>query len=421
VRRALEIAPLVAVVLGVIAAGSRLMGAPLSGRLLVLLGAGAVVAQAFPAHRKPIAVVVGALGLAAMNPVFSVYFLALLAGLALARRHALPFVVLLAGAAVWWPKNAFLHHYHEPGYWNWLNEPSLALALFMSASWFRARADARRAGAGGPGAGAEPDTISFLLLYLFPSHVSNPMIFSPESLFRPDRADARATAKLAGWFAAKAVALALLRRLGPHALLRGLGPADVGGLTFAGAWGVVAASYVEACFALAASADVPVLIARLYGWQLPDPFRAPLLAWNPVELWRRWGIYNRSFLLRLVYFPLGGNRRHRYRNVVLTFLASALVLHSGWLGSKYWEVGTGGWRDYTLYFMAQALAVCACLAFWERTGKDATSDRALRFSPGRVAGTVATQAWSALAHVLVLAQGIDLAARARVIGRCLGF
>ena len=28
----------------------------------------------------------------------------------------------------------------------------------------------------------------------------------------------------------------------------------------------------------------------------------------------------------------------------ITFLASALLLHSGWFGSKYWIVGAGGWR-----------------------------------------------------------------------------
>jgi len=37
-------------------------------------------------------------------------------------------------------------------------------------------------------------------------------------------------------------------------------------------------------------------------------------------------------LLSLVYFPLGGGRRHRTRNIMLTFLASALLLHSGWPG-----------------------------------------------------------------------------------------
>ena len=163
-----------------------------------------------------------------------------------------------------------------------------------------------------------------------------------------------------------------------------------------------------------------LVLARLYGWNLPSPFRWALLAWNPVELWRRWGIYNRRLLLTTVYFPLGGAGRRRLLNVMSTFLASALVLHSGWFGSKYWEVGVGGWRDQSIYFLLQGTAVCACLTFWKLTGKEATSDRALRWSFGRLPAMLATQALSALAHVIVLGTALSLADRWRLIARCLG-
>jgi hypothetical protein len=128
-----------------------------------------------------------------------------------------------------------------------------------------------------------------------------------------------------------------------------------------------------------------LLIGRVFGFPLPDPFRFPLLAWNPVELWRRWGIYNRHVLLQLVYFPLGGSRRRKYLNVMLTFLASALLLHSGWFGSKYWDVGAAGWRDQSIYFLLQGLGVCACLAVWEWTGKDTRRQLAPRVSVAMIA------------------------------------
>ena len=92
------------------------------------------------------------------------------------------------------------------------------------------------------------------------------------------------------------------------------------------------------------------------------------------------GIYNRHVLLQLVYLPLGGGRRRKYLNVMLTFLASALLLHSGWFGSKYWHVGTAGWRDQSIYFLLQGLAVCACLAVWDWSGKDARNRPAPRLS-----------------------------------------
>ena len=69
----------------------------------------------------------------------------------------------------------------------------------------------------------------------------------------------------------------------------------------------------------------------------------------------------------------------------------------------------------------QGLGVCACLALWQRRGKDPRADRALRWSPARVLSTVATQAFSAWAHILILAPSVPLCGRLRLMARCLGF
>lgn len=411
----LKVAMISLAALSVLGVGGGLMGEVLPLHVLVLWGMGAVLAYALPAWRIAISVATGAVALAMLNPTFSAYLVALLAALMAVRARALPFVVVLAAFTVIWPKTAFSLHYHQPGYWNWLNEPSLALALFVSAVWWRSHMNARR-DANAP----EPDALSFLLLYLFPSHATNPMVFGPAMLARPTAVDVHSLATGAFWFVAKVLALMALRQLGPGAFLRNFGGIEAASLTPVSLWGVVAASYVETYLVLAASADIPVMIGRLFGFQLPAPFRAPLLAQNPVELWRRWGIYNRRMLIELVYLPLGGSGRHRYRNVILTFLASALVLHSGWFGSKYWAVGRAGWFDQSLYFLLQAVAVCACLAMWSWTGKQPSRNARPVWSLGAVAAVIATQAWSALAHVVVLAPELSLADRARVVARCLG-
>lgn len=409
--------------MAVVAVGCRHgLGIRLAPGLLVWLAVGALVAQLRPDRARAIAVLVGALALVALNPVFGLYFWALVAALAATRNRQAAFAATALAGGLLLPKLAFLRGYHTPSLWNWLNEPSLALLLFVSALWWRHRWGstdiASPAKDDDPGAG---DTLSFLLLYVFPTHATNPMVLGPSALWRPLHMNARGICQQLAWFVAKLAALVLLRHpLLAQPLLRELTAPALADLSRAELWRVVAASYVETYLLLAASADVPILIARLFGWPLPAPFRAPLVAWNPVELWRRWGIYNRQFLLRVVYFPLGGSRHHRYRNVVLTFLASALVLHSGWFGSKYLEIGVGGWRDEGLYFLLQALAVCLCLAVWAGAGKDLRSDRELRWSRSRVVATAATQTYSALAHVVILAQGLDLGTRFRLIGRCLG-
>jgi hypothetical protein len=451
-RAPLKTAGFIAAVMIVVAVGcARGLGTRLSPGLLGLLGTGALVAQLRPRLARLTAVLVGAVALMALNPVFGAYFLALVLGLTVARDHRGAFAATALAGALLLPKLAFSRGYHTPGLWNWLNEPSLALILFVSALWWRHRwsdpvrrtgsADADASGA--PTAGPLPsslpdgpnrddrgarggDALSFLLLYLFPTHATNPMVLGPTVLWRPLETSVPEICKHLGWFLAKVAGIQLLQLrhhpLLPHPLplLRELSGPMLADTSRTGLWYIVAASYVETYLLLAASADVPILVARLFGWPLAAPFRAPLLAWNPVELWRRWGIYNRQFLLRVVYFPLGGNRRHRYRNVILTFLASALLLHSGWFGSKYLEVGVAGWRDESLYFLLQGLAVCACLGLWQRTGKEVRGDRGLRWSGGRLLATLATQGSSALAHVVILAQGIDLATRFRLIGRCLG-
>jgi len=410
--RAAGVVGLTLAAIGVAGAG---IGEMFSVRLLVLLAAGALFAHARPEWRVGIAAGVGLLALASTNPVFSLYFLGLVSVLAVLRRRTVPFAVVLTAAAILAPKMAFSRHYHDPGYWNWINEPSLTLALFVSALWLRSRS---RTDGGNPA--PHDDVLSFALYYLFPSHAATPMLISPALLSRARGLDVRATLALLGWFVAKDAALVALRRLGPGAFLSGLGPGDVDTLGPLALWGRVIASYLETFLVLAASADIPILIGRLFGFPLPDPFRFPLLAWNPVEVWRRWGIYNRSFLLQVVYFPLGGGRRRKYLNVMLTFLASALLLHSGWFGSKYWEVGAAGWRDQSIYFLLQGVGVCACLAIWDWSGAPTRARATPRLSFALIAAVICTQAWNALVHVMILAPKIELADRARLIARCLG-
>ncbi len=144
-----------------------------------------------------------------------------------------------------------------------------------------------------------------------------------------------------------------------------------------------------------------VALFRFFGVNVDDNFRWPLLATSPVQLWRRWNVYSRKLLLKFVYFPLGGNRRYVYRNILLTFLASALLLHTGFLGGPWISVDPGQLRDWVLYFTAQGLLVCAAYwwqnrPFWERLPGGWRM-----VSAG--AGWVFTIASSAWLHVLPLA------------------
>lgn len=393
-----------------------LMGMRVPPLALAVIGVGAIVVEAAPARALTVTAAAGLLALAASNKVYTLYHLVLVGLLFVARRSTLSTVVALGGLAIWLPKHLFHDHYHQQGFYNWLNEPSLALVLFVSAAWWRARRDGRLP----PGAEDAP-LPAWSLMYLFPGHAVNPIVYTPSDLFRARSLEARGVLTALLLVALKGLAHAALARWLPSASYGALDATRAATASRAELWGVVLVGYLDLALTLSGTADLAILVARLYGWPMASPFRWALLAWNPAELWRRWGLYNRKWLLQQVYFPLGGGTRHKVLNVMATFLGSALLLHTGWFGSKYWEVGPGGWRDETVYFLLQGTLVCGWLAFAAWRGNDsAKADHTLRLTWSRVLGTAATQTASAFVHVVVLAQAIPFGDRWRVMGRLLG-
>jgi hypothetical protein len=383
---------------------------------LLILSAGAVAVERAGPRAVEATSLVGLLLLFATNTVHAVYHLGVVVALYLVRKRAVAMVLVLVALAIVLPKYLFTAHYRTPGVYNWINEPSVALIILVALCWLRDLRDRRL-----PPAAEHAGLVRWATQFFFPGHAVNPMLFTAGDLFAARRLDPRSVLASATSIAAKAVVHVALQELFPSATYAGLDSARASALSWGGMWMVVLVSYVDLALLLSGTADVAILVARLYGWPLESPFRWALLAWSPVELWRRWGIYNRRFLLKVVYFPLGGRRR-RFLNIMLTFLASAWVLHSGWFGSKYWVVGVPGWRDQAAYFLVQGAIVCVSLAVGERLGQrfDAEQRAGLRWSWARVAGTAATQVAAALAHVIVLAQALPFGERFAVIARCLG-
>jgi hypothetical protein len=383
---------------------------------LLILAAGVVAVDRAGTRAVEATSIVGLLLLLSINRVYAVYHLGVVIALYLVRRRALPMVLVLVALTVVLPKYLFSAHHPTPRVYNWINEPSVALILLVTLCWLRDLRDGRL-----PVAAQRAGLLRWAAQFFFPGHAVNPLFFTAGDLFGARRLDPRAVVASATSIAAKAVVHVALLELFPSATYAGLDSARAGALSWTGLWGVVLVGYVDLALVLSGTADVAILLARLYGWPLRSPFRWALLAWTPVELWRRWGIYNRKVLLKLVYFPLGGRRR-RALNVMLTFLASAWLLHSGWFGSKYWLVGAPGWRDQAAYFLLQGGIVCIWLVVGERWGRrsESAQDSELRWSWARLAGTAVTQVAAALAHVIVLAQALPFGERFVFIARCLG-
>jgi D-alanyl-lipoteichoic acid acyltransferase DltB (MBOAT superfamily) len=76
--------------------------------------------------------------------------------------------------------------------------------------------------------------------------------------------------------------------------------------------------------------DIAIGSSRILGIELMTNFDHPYSATSVGEFWRRWHISLSTWFRDYVYFPLGGNRHHRLRNVAVVFLLSGLWHGANW-------------------------------------------------------------------------------------------
>jgi D-alanyl-lipoteichoic acid acyltransferase DltB (MBOAT superfamily) len=83
--------------------------------------------------------------------------------------------------------------------------------------------------------------------------------------------------------------------------------------------------------------DIAVGSARVMGIELMQNFNHPYFANSVAAFWRRWHISLSTWFRDYVYIPLGGNRQHHYRNLMITSLLSGL-----WHGANWTFITWGG-------------------------------------------------------------------------------
>lgn len=76
--------------------------------------------------------------------------------------------------------------------------------------------------------------------------------------------------------------------------------------------------------------DMAIGLALILGFKIPINFRLPYFASSPIDFWRRWHISLSSWLRDYLYISLGGNRNHRYRNIMITMLLGGLWHGAAW-------------------------------------------------------------------------------------------
>ena len=100
--------------------------------------------------------------------------------------------------------------------------------------------------------------------------------------------------------------------------------------TTAAVWLGVLLFMFEIYFDFSGYSDMAIGIGRILGFQYPENFNLPYASKSITEFWRRWHISLSTFFRDYVYIPLGGNRRHQYRNLLVVWLLTGLWHGASW-------------------------------------------------------------------------------------------
>jgi len=113
-------------------------------------------------------------------------------------------------------------------------------------------------------------------------------------------------------------------------------------LTTTGAWTGLYAYAFQLFADFWGYSTMAVGFAALFGLVLPLNFDVPYRAGSLQEFWRRWHITLSVWFRDYLYIPLGGNRRRRDFNLLLTMTVAGLWHGAGWT-FVLWGLGHGIW------------------------------------------------------------------------------
>ena len=76
--------------------------------------------------------------------------------------------------------------------------------------------------------------------------------------------------------------------------------------------------------------DMAIGLGKMFGFKFNENFRYPYISSSATEFWRRWHISLGTFFRDYLYIPLGGNRRHHIRNILIVWLLTGFWHGASW-------------------------------------------------------------------------------------------
>ena len=101
-------------------------------------------------------------------------------------------------------------------------------------------------------------------------------------------------------------------------------------LTTGGAWIGIILFSLQIYFDFSGYSDMAIGLGQMIGFHYKENFNYPYIARSATEFWRRWHISLGSFFRDYVYIPLGGNRKHQIRNLLIVWFLTGLWHGASW-------------------------------------------------------------------------------------------
>lgn len=105
-------------------------------------------------------------------------------------------------------------------------------------------------------------------------------------------------------------------------------------------------NYLFNFFSAWAIARLAVGCGRMLGFNLPDIFHFPLLATNPLELWRRWNSYFYRWAFSHVYLPVLQKSASAFAGIAAVF--GCVFFTHEMVDVAYLALGSATWKPYAL-------------------------------------------------------------------------
>jgi len=105
---------------------------------------------------------------------------------------------------------------------------------------------------------------------------------------------------------------------------------DLSKLSTPAAWFGLLMYTLQIYYDFSGYSDMAIGLGRMFGFNFPENFNYPYTSRSISEFWRRWHISLGSFFRDYVYIPLGGNRHHLFRNLMITWFLTGMWHGASW-------------------------------------------------------------------------------------------